>query len=99
MSKKTLADFPITEQWPAENPELMQLYSFPTPNGVKASIALEEMGLAYEAHRVTLSYSDVKSDAFLSLNAGGDAITNCILGGALANLSNVSPRKAFSCIS
>ncbi|MEO0693243.1 MAG: glutathione S-transferase, partial [Pseudomonadota bacterium] len=50
-----LSDFPITARWPAKNPDVIQLYSFPTPNGVKASIALEEMGLAYEAHRVTLS--------------------------------------------
>ncbi|MEL7345701.1 MAG: glutathione S-transferase N-terminal domain-containing protein, partial [Pseudomonadota bacterium] len=50
------------------NPEVIQLFSFPTPNGVKASIALEEMELPYEAHRVTLSDADVKSPEFLSLN-------------------------------
>ncbi|OWU82072.1 glutathione S-transferase family protein [Phaeobacter sp. 22II1-1F12B] len=63
-----LTQFPITAKWPAANPEIIQLYSFPTPNGVKASIALEEMGLAYEPHLVTLADADVKSDAFLSLN-------------------------------
>ncbi|MEM1065727.1 MAG: glutathione S-transferase N-terminal domain-containing protein [Pseudomonadota bacterium] len=63
-----LSAFPVTTRWPAENPGILQLYSFPTPNGVKASIALEEMGLPYEAHRVTLSDSDVKSEEFLSLN-------------------------------
>ncbi|MEO1452624.1 MAG: glutathione S-transferase N-terminal domain-containing protein [Pseudomonadota bacterium] len=63
-----LSAFPITARWPAKNPDIIQLYSFPTPNGVKASIALEEMGLAYEAHRVTLSDADVKSPEFLSLN-------------------------------
>lgn len=63
-----LSQFPITERWPAQNPNIIQLYSFPTPNGVKASIALEEMGLAYEPHLVTLRDADVKSDAFLSLN-------------------------------
>ncbi|MGJ8622046.1 MAG: glutathione S-transferase family protein [Yoonia sp.] len=63
-----LSDFPITSRWPAKDPSVIQLYSFPTPNGVKASIALEEMGLAYEPHLVTLSDSDVKSDEFLSLN-------------------------------
>jgi len=47
---------------------VIQLYSYPTPNGVKVSIALEEMGLAYEPHLVTLKDEDVKSDAFLSLN-------------------------------
>ncbi|MFT5867931.1 MAG: GST-like protein [Paracoccaceae bacterium] len=64
----TLADFPITTRWPATDPNVIQLYSFPTPNGVKVSIALEEMGLPYEAHLVTLSDADVKSAEFLSLN-------------------------------
>jgi GST-like protein len=63
-----ISDFPITQRWPAKDPSVIQLYSFPTPNGVKVSIALEEMGLAYEPHLVTLSDADVKSDAFLSLN-------------------------------
>ena len=58
----------ITDRWPATNPEVIQLYSFPTPNGVKVSIALEELGIPYEPHRVTLSDSDVKSPEFLSLN-------------------------------
>lgn len=59
---------PILQRWPATRPDVMQLYSFPTPNGVKVSIALEELGLDYEPHRVTLSDADVKSPAFLSLN-------------------------------
>ncbi|WGW03877.1 glutathione S-transferase family protein [Tropicibacter oceani] len=63
-----LADFPVTQRWPARHPDRIQLYSFPTPNGVKASIALEETGLPYEAHRVTLSDTDVKSPEYLSLN-------------------------------
>lgn len=63
-----LSTFPITQRWPAKDPSKLQLYSFPTPNGVKVSIALEEMGLPYEAHTVTLSDSDVKSPEFLSLN-------------------------------
>ncbi len=63
-----LSQFPITSRWPATNPDVIQLYAYPTPNGVKASIALEEMGLEYEPHLVTLSDDDVKSDAFLSLN-------------------------------
>ena len=58
----------IQDRWPAQHPERLQLYSYPTPNGVKISVALEEMGLEYEAHRVTLADSDVKSPAFLSLN-------------------------------
>ena len=64
----SLADFPITKRWPAADPNVIQLYSFPTPNGVKASIALEETGLPYEAHLVTLADADVKSPEFLSLN-------------------------------
>ncbi|MEW9918298.1 glutathione S-transferase family protein [Marimonas sp. MJW-29] len=63
-----LSAFPITQKWPAQNPDVLQLYSFPTPNGVKVSIALEEMGLPYEAHKVTLADADVKSPEFLSLN-------------------------------
>ena len=63
-----LSTFPITKRWPAENPNIIQLYSFPTPNGVKASIALEELGLEYEPHKVSLSDVDVKSPEFLSLN-------------------------------
>jgi GSH-dependent disulfide-bond oxidoreductase len=62
------AQFPIARKWPATNPDVLQLYSFPTPNGVKASIMLEEIGLPYEAHKVTLSDADVKSPEFLSLN-------------------------------
>ena len=63
-----LVTHPVSSRWPAQHPERLQLYSFPTPNGVKASIMLEETGLPYEAHRVTLSDADVKSEAFLSLN-------------------------------
>ncbi len=63
-----LSAFPITARWPASDPSVIQLYSFPTPNGVKVSVALEEMGLAYEPHLVTLKNEDVRSDAFLSLN-------------------------------
>ena len=62
------AAFPIATKWPATDPSILQLYSFPTPNGVKASIMLEEIGLPYEAHKVTLSDADVKSPEFLSLN-------------------------------
>ena len=66
-----LSDFPITRRWPATRPDAIQLYAFPTPNGVKVSIALEEMGLDYEPHLVTLKDEDVKSDAFTSLNPNG----------------------------
>lgn len=63
-----LSNFPITQKWAPQNPDIIQLYSYPTPNGVKASIALEELGLPYEPHLVTLADADVKSEAFLSLN-------------------------------
>ncbi len=63
-----LSDFPITEKWPARHPERLQLYSLPTPNGVKVSILLEETGLAYEPHRVSFDQNDQMSPAFLSLN-------------------------------
>jgi GSH-dependent disulfide-bond oxidoreductase len=42
----------VTRKWPARYPDRIQLYSLPTPNGVKVSILLEETGLPYEAHRV-----------------------------------------------
>ena len=64
----TLSDFPISRQWPAQHPERLQLYSLPTPNGVKVSIMLEEIGLPYEAHRIDFEKQNQLSPAFLSLN-------------------------------
>ncbi len=63
-----LSAFPITTKWPAQHPDRLQLYSLPTPNGVKVSIALEETGLPYEAHRVSFDTNDQMSPEFLSLN-------------------------------
>ena len=63
-----LGDFPITRRWPPRNPDAIQLYSLPTPNGVKASIALEELGLPYDAHLVDFARNDQTSPEFLSLN-------------------------------
>jgi len=63
-----LSAFPITKRWPAQHPDRIQLYSLTTPNGVKASIALEEMGLPYEAHLVNFGDDDQMTPAFLSLN-------------------------------
>ena len=63
-----LSRFPVTHKWPARHPERLQLYSLPTPNGVKVSIMLEETGLPYEAHRVNFETSDQFSPEFLSLN-------------------------------
>lgn len=61
-----ITDHKINDRWPAANPDVLQLYSFPTPNGVKVSIALEEIGLPYEAHTVKLS--DTTTPEFLALN-------------------------------
>ena len=63
-----LSAFPIMKKWPAEHPDRIQLYSLPTPNGVKVSIALEELGLPYEPHRVAFDREDQKSPEFSSLN-------------------------------
>ena len=66
-----LSDFPITRKWPAQHPERLQLYSLPTPNGVKVSIMLEETGLPYEPHLVSFDSNDHRSPEFLSLNPNG----------------------------
>jgi len=63
-----LDSFPITRKWPARHPDRIQLYSLPTPNGVKASIMLEETGLPYEPHLVDFDNNDQTSPEFLSLN-------------------------------
>ena len=63
-----LSAFPITQKWPARYPEWIQLYSLPTPNGVKVSIMLEEIGLPYEPHRVGFDTNDQMSPEFLSLS-------------------------------
>jgi GST-like protein len=63
-----LSAFAITKKWPAQHPDRLQLYSLPTPNGVKVSIMLEETGLPYEAHRVSFDTNDQMSPEFLSLN-------------------------------
>jgi len=66
-----LAQFPITKKWPAADPTRLQLYSLPTPNGVKASIMLEEIDLPYEPHLVSFDTRDQLSPEFLSLNPYG----------------------------
>jgi GST-like protein len=63
-----LSAFPITKKWPGRHPDRLQLYSLPTPNGVKVSIMLEETGLPYEPHLVDFSTADQMSAEFLSLN-------------------------------
>ena len=63
-----IARFAVTRKWPARHPDRLQLYSLPTPNGVKVSIALEETGLPYEVHKVAFDQKDQFSPEFLSLN-------------------------------
>jgi GSH-dependent disulfide-bond oxidoreductase len=63
-----LSAFPITRRWPPRFPDRLQLYSLPTPNGVKVAIMLEETGLPYEAHRVSFEANEQLSAEFLSLN-------------------------------
>jgi len=63
--------FPITTRWPAQHPDRLQLYSLPTPNGVKVSIMLEETGLPYEPHLVDIGKNESWTTEFLSLNPNG----------------------------
>lgn len=64
----SIAAYPITRKWPAQHPDRLQLYSLPTPNGVKVSIMLEETALPYEAHLVSFDRNEQNSPEFLSLN-------------------------------
>jgi len=66
-----LSPFPITKRWPAQHPDRLQLYSLPTPNGVKVSIMLEEIGLPYEPHLVDITKNESWTPEFLSLNPNG----------------------------
>ncbi len=66
-----LSDFPITRRWPAAHPDRLQLYSLPTPNGVKVSIMLEEIGLPYEPHAINIGADETWTEEFLSLNPNG----------------------------
>jgi len=63
-----LSSFLVTRKWPAQHPERLQLYSLPTPNGVKVAILLEECGLPYEAHRVAFDRQDQMTPEFLSVS-------------------------------
>jgi GST-like protein len=67
----SLSAFPITQRWPAQHPDRLQLYSFPTPNGVKVSIMLEETGLPYEAHTINITKNESWMPEFLALNPNG----------------------------
>ncbi|CAI2931597.1 glutathione S-transferase N-terminal domain-containing protein [Aminobacter sp. P9b] len=66
-----LTPFPIAARWPAQHPDRIQLYSFPTPNGVKVSIALEELDLPYEAHAINIGKNESWTPEFLALNPNG----------------------------
>jgi GST-like protein len=66
-----LSKFPITARWPARHPDRLQLYSLPTPNGVKVSIMLEEIGLPYEPHAIDIGKNETFTPEFLSLNPNG----------------------------
>jgi len=66
-----LSAFPVTRRWPAENPDILQLYSINSPNGVKVSIMLEETRLAYEPHLVLIGENESWTPEFLSLNPNG----------------------------
>jgi GSH-dependent disulfide-bond oxidoreductase len=66
-----LSQFPIARRWPAEHPDRLQLYSLNTPNGVKVSIMLEEIGLPYEPHLVDIGKNESWTPEFLSLNPNG----------------------------
>ncbi|WP_312144533.1 glutathione S-transferase N-terminal domain-containing protein [Brevundimonas sp.] len=66
-----LSAFPITRQYPAQHPDRLQLYSLPTPNGVKVSILLEELGLSYEPHLVDITKNETWTPDYLSLNPNG----------------------------
>jgi len=66
-----LSAFPIATRWPAQHPDRLQLYSLPTPNGVKVSIMLEEIGLPYEAHFINIMANETWTPEFLSLNPNG----------------------------
>ena len=66
-----LSAFPITRLWPAKHPDRLQLYSLPTPNGVKVSIMLEEIGLPYEPHLIDITKNETWGPEYLSLNPNG----------------------------
>src|SRR5580693_793835 len=66
-----LSAFPIATRWPAKHPDRLQLYSVPTPNGVKVSIMLEETGLPYEPHAIDIGKNESWTPEFLALNPNG----------------------------
>jgi len=66
-----ILNHPIFARWPAQHPDRLQLFSLPTPNGVKIGIMLEETGLAYEPHRIDITANENRDPAFIALNPNG----------------------------
>lgn len=64
----SLQDHPISRQWPPQHRERLQLYTAPTPNGLKVSVMLEETAIAYEAHTIDLGNHEQRLPAFAALN-------------------------------
>ena len=50
---------------------MIDLYTASTPNGWKASVTLEELGLPYEVHEIKLSEGGQKTESFLAMNPNG----------------------------
>ena len=101
--------FPITARWPAKRPDLLQLYSFPTPNGVKVSIALEEIGLPYEAHLVNILKNDTwdagfpfaqseRQDFLSILDPDGPAANRLHCSNWVRSCSTLPKRRASCCL-
>ncbi|WP_420138896.1 glutathione S-transferase family protein [Sphingomonas sp.] len=63
--------FPVLRRWPAVYPDRLQLFSALTPNGVKISIALEEIGLPYEGHYIDINQNMSWTPEYLTLNPNG----------------------------
>ena len=66
-----LFSFAVTNKWPPRHPDRIQLYSLTTPNGVKVSIMLEELGLPYEPHAINIMKNETWTPEYLSLNPNG----------------------------
>ena len=66
-----LSTFAITRTYPPADPNRLQLYSAPTPNGVKVSIMLEETGLDYEPHYIDIGNDMTWTPDYLALNPNG----------------------------
>ncbi|NYZ13312.1 glutathione S-transferase [Azospirillum sp. RWY-5-1] len=50
---------------------MLTLYTFPTPNGHKASILLEELGLSYKVHKLDLMAGEHKKPDYLAISPIG----------------------------